>query len=240
MSSIKNFSSLFSGILNPLKISSGKGISWSQKPGCFERHLQRRYKNPLFQEDRRQITDKELKQARNLDNNEQKLFRNEKLLFEQKIGSLKQEGFNIELLLYKDVQALIEKGYSIGGNIDEDIAKIEQIEKSMYAQLNKNDPQLKEFLDEVNALSSVKRVPYFACLSRKDKPIRKDEELPSLLCEDYRAIISLGICSRVFSDFRPNQEDFIQAVNEAISQKVITRNQADDYIKAWTGNLNKG
>ena len=53
----------------------------------------------------------------------------------------------------------------------------------MYQKLTKNNAQLRELFDQANALSSMSRIPINACLKREDTPIRKDEVLPSLLCE---------------------------------------------------------
>ena len=40
---------------------------WSENPGAFEQHLMRRYKNPLFPKDRRQITQEEITSAQERD-----------------------------------------------------------------------------------------------------------------------------------------------------------------------------
>ena len=40
-----------------------KKVEWSAKPGCFERHLERRLGNPLFSEERRHVTWRQVKEA---------------------------------------------------------------------------------------------------------------------------------------------------------------------------------
>src|SRR4030066_2395679 len=47
---------------------------WSDSPGCFERHLQRREGNLLFPPGRRIITRNEIEEAREKDRNEQEYF----------------------------------------------------------------------------------------------------------------------------------------------------------------------
>ena len=42
----------------------GNGKMWSDYPGCFERHLQRRDGNPLFPPERRIVTKKEIDEAK--------------------------------------------------------------------------------------------------------------------------------------------------------------------------------
>ena len=48
--------------------------------------------------------------------------------------------------------------------------------------------------------------------------------------------MSEGIISKYYPGYRPNEDDFLQIVNEALSKNVITKKQADDLIKAWQGN----
>jgi len=49
-------------------IEDGKMIIWSEFPGCYERHLQRRYKSLLFPPERRSVSKKEIDEARERDN----------------------------------------------------------------------------------------------------------------------------------------------------------------------------
>jgi hypothetical protein len=53
---------------------NGQMIVWSEHPGCFERHLQRRYKNILFSPERRLISKKDIEDARQRDKLDQDIF----------------------------------------------------------------------------------------------------------------------------------------------------------------------
>ena len=89
---IKDFLRKFSGS----KETKEYHLNWSSNPGCFERHLHRRFQNPLFSKERMQVTEEELKQAQSTDNNDQKFFKNEKLIFEQKISPLISGEFDVQ------------------------------------------------------------------------------------------------------------------------------------------------
>ena len=97
-----------------------KRQKWSEVPGCFERHLQRRVDNILFPLARQRVSEEEVAQARKRDEIEQETF----------IEAVNNLG--IELETPKDtkglstvgdssslqkVQALLEQAASIGGNI---------------------------------------------------------------------------------------------------------------------------
>jgi hypothetical protein len=91
-------------------------IEWEENPGCFERHLQRRYNSPLFPTERRKISREELKQARAKDYIDQKEFLAQYTLLVSEFGRL--EG-NMSISdcsqCLRDTQFLLELRASIGG-----------------------------------------------------------------------------------------------------------------------------
>jgi hypothetical protein len=68
---------------------NGEGQMWSEKPGCFERHLQRRDGNLLFPPERRIVTYKEIEEAKEKDRAERQVFE-KKLLYSLIISGNKE------------------------------------------------------------------------------------------------------------------------------------------------------
>jgi hypothetical protein len=61
----------------------GYGQMWSDSPGCFERHFQRREGNLLFPQERRVVTKKEIDEAQQIDRIEQQQFKKKLKIFLQ-------------------------------------------------------------------------------------------------------------------------------------------------------------
>ena len=101
-----------------------ENIVWSDKPGCFERFLQRRYKNPLFPKIERRVTAKEIAQAKAKDKADAGVLRKDYLALTKKITKLpdlitvKEARKNRE-----DVDMLLQRCAEIGGGNVEDINK---------------------------------------------------------------------------------------------------------------------
>lgn len=215
----------------------GNGKMWSDYPGCWERHLQRRDGNRLFPSGRRIVTRKDLEAAIRKDQSEQAEFEGK---FQEFISSAAQSlrgQVPIEKLsaALQQVQALLEEGASIGGNILNSINKLEELEITMIRMLNEAMPAGAELLQKARSLSQVKRTPYFAQLGRKDSPISPEEELAALLSEDLTTIGASGKYSRAFSpDYRPNESDVVAHIQKAVADGFSER-RAARIIAAWHG-----
>jgi hypothetical protein len=55
-------------------VGNAGSIVWSDQPGCFERHLLRRYNNPLFPPDLQLVTQAQVDAARQRDLEERQAF----------------------------------------------------------------------------------------------------------------------------------------------------------------------
>jgi len=210
-------------------------IQWSQYPGCFERHLQRRHGNQLFPYERRNVTGDEVRLARKRDLSDQEIF----------VESIKRfiaEFRNIEdtavvppaqaSAYLQKVQVLLEEAFSIGGNIQSTIKLLETTEEEITRSLNKAMPSGKAMLEEARSLSSAARIPFLAQSKRKDCPILSKEEVPSLLSEDDSTIAYVGFLSRSFADFRPNESDIRMQIDKAMKEG-FSRNDAQRLIEVW-------
>ena len=218
---------------------NGEMIIWSEYPGCFERHLQRRYKNVLFPPERRPISKKDIEEAREKDKLDQDRF----IKAAKNLGAeLEISEDKIPLSTLKDstalqkVQAVLEQGASIGGNIQDVILLLEDTEKKMIEYMNKIMPDGKELLDQAMSLSRVERNQYMAQSKRKDTPILPVEEVPTLLSEDLDTISGFGLLSRSMApNFRPNEADINRHLDEAIGQG-FSKDRARDIMNAWNHN----
>ncbi len=75
-----DFINKYRGIVDPERAPDnfiGERIQWNRNPGRFERYLQIRYNNPLFQSERRKVEPRELLAARERDTEEHKGFQAE-------------------------------------------------------------------------------------------------------------------------------------------------------------------
>jgi hypothetical protein len=211
-------------------------IEWHEKPGCFERHLQRRYNNPLFSADRRTISNEELNEARKKDDSNLKEFIKQYTLWLSGANNLR-ESSSVEDLLHclQDTQYLAELAAAIGCDLENEISVLEAVEEKLTSFMNAQMPQGAELLKKGHSLSATQRIPYFAQAGMKDSPILKNEELASLLSEDMETIKVAGFMSRSFSpNYRPNSEDVQKLLDEAIKNGLDS-----EYAKEVTNAFNE-
>ena len=205
---------------------------WSKHPGCFERHLQRRHENVLFPLQRRNVSDEELEEARCRDKADQHNFNNKLSAFSERSQSLGIAKIEIASGLLQELQALIEEAASIGGEVSGKIAALESVERKLIFQLNEANPEGKDFLEQAQALSSVARLPFMAQTKRPDSPILEEEEVASLLSEDWATVAMIGHMSRRFPNFKPSIADIENHLDRAVKQG-FNKKTAQEIIQAW-------
>jgi hypothetical protein len=218
---------------------NGEMIVWNEYPGCFERHLQRRYKNVLFPPERRRISKKDIEEAREKDKIDQDRF----IKTAKSLGAeLEISEDKIPLSTLTDSNALqkvgdlLKQGKSIGGNIQDAILLLEDTEKQMIEYMIKLKPEGKELLEKAMSVSRLSRNQYMAQSKRKDTPILQEEEVPTLLSEDLATISVCGLFSRSFApNYRPNEADIKKHLDEAISQG-FSKDRAKEIMDAWNHN----
>jgi len=211
-------------------------IEWRESPGCFERHLQRRYNNPLFSADRRIISRKELNEARKKDDENLKEFIKQYTLWLSNVKNLRENSSINDLkTCLQDIQYLAELAASIGCDLKKEISVLEAMEQNLMSFMNAQLPQGAELLEKAHSLSATKRIPYFAQTGMKNTPILENEELASLLSEDTATIKFAGHISRSFSpNYRPNSEDVQELLDEAIKNGLNVEH-ARKVINAFNG-----
>lgn len=192
-------------------------IEWHEMPGCFERHLQRRYNNPLFPLGRRTVSSEELKEARKKDSNDLKEFIKQFTLWLSEAGKLNDKS-QIDDLQHclQDTQYLAKLAFAVGGDLDEEISTLDGMEDRIRAFTNMRLPEGAELLKKAHDLSAVQRNSYLAQVSRKDTPILESEQLAALLSEDTGTIEVAGLLSRSFPRYRPNSDDVNELLDKAV------------------------
>lgn len=212
----------------------GNGQMWSDSPGCFERHLQRREGNLLFPLERRIVIRKELEEARENDRVEQQQFGEKVNTFIVKMTALGQSVTPVQVSdMLKEIQAILEEAAAIGGNIGLYVRTLEDTEEKLMQTLNEVVQDIEEPLKEIYSLSVGLRSPYIAQNKRKDSPILKEEQLPTLLSEDLKTIASEGYTSRAFApNYRPNETDVRTHLEKAVCQG-FSKERAARIIAAW-------
>ena len=214
----------------------GNGQMWSDSPGCFERHLERRDGNLLFPPGRRIVIRREIEEAREKDRIEQQQFKEKVDNFLKNTRDVikgKQLPPNEVATILQEVAELIEEAMSIGGNLQNVVEMLCSMEDTLIKALNEKMPEGSGLLQKAKSLSSLNRIPYYAQMKKKDSPMLPEEEVPALLSEDLQTISFAGYISRSFGpNYRPNQADIRSHLESAVNQG-FSKERAAEMIAAW-------
>jgi hypothetical protein len=206
---------------------------WSDNPGCFERHLQRREGNLLFLPERRVVTQKEIDEAKERDRIEQQRFVEKVRTFSSKLKEQESIPLSQVTTTLNEIQELIEEATSIGGDIGHFVEGLEKAEEKFIQSANKALPDCADLLKNAGNLSALNRISYFAQFLRKHSPILKEEEIPALLSEDLKTISLAGYMSRAYApNYRPNEADIRSHLEKAVSDG-FSKEWAARIISAW-------
>ena len=133
----------------------------------------------------------------------------------------------------REVQDLLEEAAAIGGDIEECIEGLENAEERMTKKINNVFPDGADLLEQAQSLSMLNRSPYLAQFSREDSPIQRNEELPTLFCENLEMIAFEGYKSRAFApNYRPNETDIRKYLETAV-RLGYSQEHADEIMSAW-------
>jgi hypothetical protein len=168
-------------------------LVWSADPGCFERHLQRKYQNPLFPPASRVVTQGDVDAARARDAVEA-----DSLLEEitKTLEPLKGRGPVTVSQMCKDrtcLETLMQRASEIGNRTAERAtAKLYWALISDMEMALANDEKETKLFQEVTEEYVKRALPYtnrfVGQLCRENTPIKPDEVLPALLTEDLESI----------------------------------------------------
>jgi hypothetical protein len=189
---------------------------WSDYPGCFERHLQRRNENILFPVERRSISSEEISAARQKDKIDQELFMVHLNAFRSDLAGVKEMGISQGQSFLQGLQDLFEEAASVGGKAVQIMSNLEPFENSLMERLNSIFPNGKELLEKARSLSLIMRSPFIAQVKRKDTPILEGEQIATILAEGVEALIGACISSKTWPDFKPSCAEIKVHLNEAV------------------------
>jgi len=172
-------------------------------PGCFERHIQRRYNNPLFTGYTQSLAEDELYQARKQDEQDAQLFHEsfQRLLTEM-VELPDKEDTEIILKQKSRIDELYTQCASLGGDHSrekEALNKLNDVLMKAVRSAAGNDPQA---IDELSREQAAREIhmnllefPLVADLLRTDCPVAEDELVATLLSEE---VATLGTIMTLF------------------------------------------
>lgn len=178
------------GLRKPEEIS----VEWSEAPGCFERHLQRRHRNPLFPIERRAIANADVVIARARDKADLGELRLRIWALAEKVVNLKgTTTFHECVVLREEIENLLLRCAEVSGGAAEEKAKLQSMYDGLVDMMRQAcSPENRQKLDDAIAQSaSLQRMhghEFFAQLRRSDTPICGGDVIPSLLSESVETI----------------------------------------------------
>jgi len=235
-------------------VMEGNGRMWSEYPGCFERHLQRRDGNPLFPPERRIVLRREIEEAVKKDKLEADLFKiRHKAFLDTKLVLLnnKKNGSMAEVSdIFRETLELAEEGAKFGASVYSEIAILDNTTEILAKSMNQAMPEGADHLRKIISISHLNRIEYSAQYKRPDTPIQKEELIATLLSENLSEITSVGVMCQKFeldkltpddelrkqTDYLPNTHDIMTFLEEAISRG-FSKNRAAIIMDAWNKGL---
>ncbi|EIJ44069.1 hypothetical protein BegalDRAFT_3248 [Beggiatoa alba B18LD] len=173
-------------------------IRFSQRPGCWERYLQRQYQNPLFAEIRdREVTQAEVERAQKRDESERQKFTSQFQKLLEEVATLQaQVEADVVLHLRTKIDSLYEHCAGLGGkdySMEKNaLVKLgELIVESIRASGLHDSKTLKELEKEMVARQlhfNLLEYPLIAHLLHPESPINEASIVPTLLSEENKAL----------------------------------------------------
>ena len=173
-------------------------LIWSESPGCFERHLQRRCDNPLFPAKRRIVFQSEIDAARARDAAEAEGFRGEYRHLLEQVAQLSEPGTVHQVFeLRQKIEDLLERAAQLGGDLEKERASLHELYGVTIASVKDalDKSNLEEATGQLQKAEAIKGTgmrlfhnDFIAQIGRDDTPIKPEEVVPALLTEDPETI----------------------------------------------------
>jgi len=168
-------------------------IRFSRHPGAFERHLQRRYRNPLFPSASREVDEQQLAEARARDDAERARFQERLSGLLQELSALRlAEAAAPELERLRGcLEQLHNLGAGLGGELGPVCDGLGKLEALLTGALRARDgraPAARAAIEQAERLRAVRlrllRHPLVAHIAHPASPIGPEELVSTLLSED--------------------------------------------------------
>ena len=204
-------------------------IKFSPQPGAYERHLQRKYHNPLFATAEQHLLASEVEQARMRDQQDLRGFLE---AFEQSVQQAARLDESVESEVLLDLKENLERLYVQSASLAGDLEQYQQalhklIEVCMLSIRRgaQNDPSALHKLDEEKQAREVYfqllRTPLVADLMRGEEIISAQDLVPSLLSESESA---LADCLNLFDE--QQQQQLLELAERLIQEQPETASAA--------------
>jgi len=170
---------------------------WSEIPGCYERHLQRKYRNPLFPLDEREVTADMIHQAQLQDVEDGEHLQQEFTRILERINKLPGRiSWNRMNKLREEIEEITTMSLAVWGVKGKKIySQLQKLRRSLIAAgregLSDNPEGLKRLREAERYYNKGKKGfenTFVAQMQRPNSPILSAEVLPSLLSEPPETI----------------------------------------------------
>lgn len=171
-------------------------LQFSTTPGCWERHLQRRYQNPLFLHYSQPVTQTDIDTAHRRDEDERRLFQQDFLILLQDVTTLQNEVKTpVVLKLRERIDSLYERVASFGGDFHTEKRNLRTLSDLITQSILSSgvrDPQVLANLERETAARhlhfSLLEHAFVAHLLLPYSPIVAGDIVPSMLTEEETAL----------------------------------------------------
>lgn len=172
------------------------GLWWSEHPGCFERHLQRKHRNPLFGATAGAVSQDDIYAARARDALERENLHAAVVGLAERLAGLHSPlTFHEANMLREEIDALLQRAAELGSSALDDDARLIQLQDALLRDMRhvgtqnpEAEPAVAEAEHFYRARIMGSRNSFLAQCARVDSPIRPEDVLPSLLSEDIPTI----------------------------------------------------
>ncbi|MGD8926595.1 MAG: hypothetical protein PVG20_07080 [Thioalkalispiraceae bacterium] len=167
-------------------------MKFSSQPGAYERHAQRKYKNPLFPVADQQLLNEEVTRLREKDQQDLRVFLDSFQATVKKAASLAHSVESDVLLdLKEELERLYVTSTSLAGDLDDHrqalVKLIELCMNSLRRGAEGDIDALKKLTEETQARQvyfKLLETPLVADLMRGDEIVSAEELVPTLLSQD--------------------------------------------------------